>query len=74
MSILVQDGRVDPHIPLFTPTVQSISSEALLLLHLQRFWDRNKRDGRTQNVSHTEKKSIDVDVLGTKEMNVLEGA
>ena len=33
----MEDGRVDPHIPLFTPTVQCISSEALLLLHLQGF-------------------------------------
>ena len=51
----------------------SISSEALLLLHLQGIRDWDKRDDTTQNVSYMENESIDVDVATTKERDVLEG-
>ena len=59
--------------PLFTPIVQCISSEALLLLHLQGSGIGISRMDRTQNVSYTENESIDVDALETKGTVVLEG-
>ena len=59
--------------PLFTPTVQLHLIRSVVAVAFAGIRDRNKRDDRTQNVSYIENKSIDVDALETKGMDVLEG-